>query len=414
MAWEEYMVWSMVRAAILAAALWLGCGLAAAQQIEGLHGEATATIAAEIRSHGFSSPVRAYIFYGDLTGRGTNDAVALVYHPSGGNSDQITQWLFWDTGNGYRRAASSPLEDVFGIDPRNVRLSPGRVEITMTVMNPGDPRCCPTGEKTYVLALGEAAQAPSGSASGSGGWTATPVAGRGGVNIEAASADGRSRLTGACAAALGPGLWLTFVHDGDALERRLGDGELLLLEITGRNAVAYFTLSTRYERLGDEWVADRPQSGDFLDAFAAGDQLKVSGGDGGELARFGLRGTSRAVTTMREVCGTSVIVAATAPVTLPFVDGRYLSDASLCDLNDREITDRIGDDIHNVLLIIENGSVNGADFFCKVRDVKRDADLVRMNTACESEGTVNAVTMEMTYISERAFREGAQVFERCE
>lgn len=410
------MLWSMVRAAILSVALWSGSGHAVAQQIEGLHGEAMATIAAEIRSSGLLSPVRAYISYGDLTGRGTNDAVALLYHPSGGNSDLITQWLFWDTGNGYRRAAPSPLEDVFGIDPRGIRLSPGRVEITMTVMNPGDPRCCPTGEKTYVVAVGEAVHAPSAFDSGSGAWTATATAGPVGVEIEAASADGRSRLTGACGTDLGPGLWLTLVHDGDALDRRGGDAELLLLEISGRNDVKYFTVSTLYERLGDEWVADRPLSEDFLEAFAAGDQLKVSGGgvDGGEVARFSLRGTARAVETMREVCGTHVIAAASAPIDLPFIDGRYLSDTSLCGLTDRDIVDRIGDDIHNVLLRIESGSINGVDFFCKVRDVNRDGDLVRMNTECESEGTVNAVTMEMTYISEKAFREGGQEFERCE
>jgi len=161
------LVWSVVRAAILSVALWSGSGHAVAQQIEGLHGEAMATIAAEIRSSGLSSPVHAYISYGDLTGLGTNDAVALLYHPGGGNSDLITQWLFWDTGNGYRRAGPSPLEDVFGIDPRDVRLSPGRVEITMTVMNPGDPRCCPTGEKTYLVAVGEAVLAPSAFDSGS-------------------------------------------------------------------------------------------------------------------------------------------------------------------------------------------------------------------------------------------------------
>ncbi|MDF1601362.1 hypothetical protein PZ895_16500, partial [Mesorhizobium sp. YIM 152430] len=110
----------------------------------------------------------------------------------------------------------------------------------------------------------------------------------------------------------------------------------------------------------------------------------------------------------------AAIAAAQPPVALPFADGRYLSDASLCGLNHGEIVDRIGDDIHYVLYDINDGSVNGADFFCKVRDVNRAGDLVRLNTECEAEGTANASTMEMTYISETAFRQGERIFSRCE
>src|SRR5690606_22567245 len=115
------------------------------------HGEAATAIQADVRSAGFMSRVQAHVFYGDLTGQGTKDAVAILYHPSGGNSDEIAGWLYWDTDEGYKQAPSSPLEDVYGFDPRGVTLSPGRIEITMTVMKPDDPRCCPTGEKTYVL-----------------------------------------------------------------------------------------------------------------------------------------------------------------------------------------------------------------------------------------------------------------------
>lgn len=412
------MVRSMLRVAIASAALFLSAGLVAAQQIEGLHGKAASAIEADIRELGFMSPVQAYVFYGDLSGRGTNDAVALLYHPTGGNSDEITQWLFRDTGSGYRRSTARRLGEVFGIDPRNVKLSPGRIEITMTVMNPGDPRCCPTGEKTYIVALderGEATQQQSTPRSSTGPWTAIRTDSPVGVRTEATSRDGRVRMIGACAVAvLDPGFWWTFAHDSDAPERTDQKAELLQIEITSRSGVRYFTVSTIYEGADNSWVADRPLSKEFLDAFAGGNEMTISlGAEGNRIASFGMRGTAKSVAMMREICGPAVM-AATPPVALPFTDGRYLSDASLCGLDDEQIVDRIGDEIHYVLYVIKHGQIGSAESLCDVLEVDRQGDLVRMNAECAVEGMVNAAALEMTYLSEQAFRVGERVFERCE
>lgn len=144
---------------VLLAAISTKAGQAAAQTIEGLHGEAASAIEAEIRKNDFGDPVMAHVFYGDLTGAGSNDAIAFLYHPSGGNSYVLTTWIWRDTENGYVLAQAPSIEEVFGFDPRDVRFSAGRIEVTTTVPKPGDPRCCPSGEQTFALSLGGAAQA---------------------------------------------------------------------------------------------------------------------------------------------------------------------------------------------------------------------------------------------------------------
>ena len=145
------MKWFALCFAVLYAMVTFSPGQVAAQTIDGLHGDAAATIEAEIRRNDFGGPVMAHVFYGDLTGMGTEDAIAFLYHPSGGNSDVLTTWIWRDTENGYELARSPSIVEVFGLDPRNVRFSPGRIEVTTTVMKPDDPRCCPSGEQTFNL-----------------------------------------------------------------------------------------------------------------------------------------------------------------------------------------------------------------------------------------------------------------------
>ena len=147
------MKWSTLCFVALSAAIVFSAGRTTAQTIEGLRGDAAAAIGAEIHKNDFGDPVVAHVFYGDLTGTGTNDAIALLYHPSGDNSDVLTTWIWRDTENGYELAQAPSIEEVFGIEPRDVKFSAGQIEVTTTVMNPGDPRCCPTGQKTFNLSV---------------------------------------------------------------------------------------------------------------------------------------------------------------------------------------------------------------------------------------------------------------------
>ena len=86
--------------AVLYAAITLGAGRSAASIIEGLHGDAAPAIEDEISKGELGDPVTAHVFYGDLTGTGANDAVVFLYHPSGGNSDVLTTWIWRDTDKG--------------------------------------------------------------------------------------------------------------------------------------------------------------------------------------------------------------------------------------------------------------------------------------------------------------------------
>ncbi len=89
------------------------------------------------------------IFYGDFTDDEATDALAWVMFPSGGNSDMLNVALFRNESGVmvYFRSA----DDIFGIDPRNVSFTPGRITLTSTMPRPGDPRCCPTGSQNWVI-----------------------------------------------------------------------------------------------------------------------------------------------------------------------------------------------------------------------------------------------------------------------
>jgi hypothetical protein len=88
-------------------------------------------------------------FYGDFTGDGVNDALAWILYPSGGNSEYLHVALFRNEGDvlAYYRS----VDGVFGGNPRAVVFKQGRITLTTTMPNPGDPRCCPTGSQDWVI-----------------------------------------------------------------------------------------------------------------------------------------------------------------------------------------------------------------------------------------------------------------------
>ncbi|MEC9434587.1 MAG: hypothetical protein VYD87_16905 [Pseudomonadota bacterium] len=89
-------------------------------------------------------------FEGDWSGDGVPDGLAITYHSCRdcGNSVGILSWIYLG-GNG----AMAPVREVeiFGGRPRDADIRPGRISVVTTMPKPGDPRCCPTGEKTWVL-----------------------------------------------------------------------------------------------------------------------------------------------------------------------------------------------------------------------------------------------------------------------
>lgn len=101
----------------------------------------------EQHGHNVYQPIQ--IFYGDFTGDGMDDALAWILYPSGGNSDFLDVALFrYENGQlSYYRS----VDNVFGGNPRNVVITPGQITLTTTMHKPDEPRCCPTGERQWVI-----------------------------------------------------------------------------------------------------------------------------------------------------------------------------------------------------------------------------------------------------------------------
>lgn len=93
--------------------------------------------------------VNVQTFYGDFTGDGRDDALAWVLYPSGGNSEFLDVALFRSEGGHmvYYRS----IDNVFGGNPRDVVFDQGRITLTTTMPKQGDPRCCPTGSRDWVI-----------------------------------------------------------------------------------------------------------------------------------------------------------------------------------------------------------------------------------------------------------------------
>jgi hypothetical protein len=93
--------------------------------------------------------LQATVFEGDFSGDGADDAIAFIYYAGGGNAAFLDISLFESSGG--KLLHKRVVENVFGDDPRGVTIAPGRVEVTMTVLKPGDPRCCPSGTEHYTI-----------------------------------------------------------------------------------------------------------------------------------------------------------------------------------------------------------------------------------------------------------------------
>lgn len=118
---------------------------------EGLHGPAAKAIQTQIKKARIQ-PAEVIVFYGDLTGQRTNDAISLVYSPfEGGNGIQLTTWVWRESNGAYKLTRTVDIGELFGESPRNVKFSPGRISVTTTVPKPDDPRCCPTGVRTFTI-----------------------------------------------------------------------------------------------------------------------------------------------------------------------------------------------------------------------------------------------------------------------
>jgi len=122
-----------------------------ASSIPGLSGPAAGAVREQIKREQLQEPDQVNVFYGDLTGQGTKDAISFIYSPiEGANGMALSVWV-WRDRNGAYELARDATNDIFGQDPRRVQFAPGRISVTTTVLKPGEPRCCPTGTKTFTI-----------------------------------------------------------------------------------------------------------------------------------------------------------------------------------------------------------------------------------------------------------------------
>jgi hypothetical protein len=89
------------------------------------------------------------IFYGDHSGDGAADALGLGYFEMGGSGAGLTVALFRNEAGQMRFVRI--VDDVFGMEPRDVAFAPGRITLTTTMPRPGDPHCCPTGSQDWTI-----------------------------------------------------------------------------------------------------------------------------------------------------------------------------------------------------------------------------------------------------------------------
>lgn len=99
--------------------------------------------------HGANLVEPATMFFGDFTGDGAPDALVFAYAESGGSAVDLRVALF--RNNQGSLTYWRDHNEVRGFEPRDVRFATGTVTVTTTVLRPTDPRCCPTGSRTWTI-----------------------------------------------------------------------------------------------------------------------------------------------------------------------------------------------------------------------------------------------------------------------
>ena len=94
---------------------------------------------------------RVRLWQGDLNGDAQPDLVvqAAYANQGGGNAVWLRQWIFAASGAGYDAVRTLDLPD--GI--KAVRRAGADLVVTTYSFQPGDPRCCPTGQAETRVAL---------------------------------------------------------------------------------------------------------------------------------------------------------------------------------------------------------------------------------------------------------------------
>ncbi|MEL6686503.1 MAG: hypothetical protein AAFP97_02660 [Pseudomonadota bacterium] len=91
------------------------------------------------------------MFFGDMNGDGVEDVLAVIYSEVGVSGSIVEPTVFIADGQDF--LPYEILGPISGVEPRDVKLTYGAVELTTTVHQDGDAMCCPSGQKTWKLDL---------------------------------------------------------------------------------------------------------------------------------------------------------------------------------------------------------------------------------------------------------------------
>lgn len=99
---------------------------------------------------------------------------------------------------------------------------------------------------------------------------------------------------------------------------------------------------------------------------------------------------------------------------LPFPDGRYVTDASLCQMSEDQMLQRHGDMLGAMVRNIKGRDLSDSyEMFCTIGNVRIEGDDVRFRAKCAGEGNSYEVNGRYTRISDTSFRLGDETFSLC-
>ena len=80
-----------------------------------------------------------------------SEAIGIVYSESttGGNATDMDVGYFRRSGSRFK--LQGRVKNLFGVNARDVMFLPQRIELTTTVPEPGDARCCATGAARWSI-----------------------------------------------------------------------------------------------------------------------------------------------------------------------------------------------------------------------------------------------------------------------
>lgn len=99
---------------------------------------------------------------------------------------------------------------------------------------------------------------------------------------------------------------------------------------------------------------------------------------------------------------------------LPFPNGRYVTDNSLCDMSEEDMAIRHGDTIGSMVRIINGDRVfDGGEMFCTVSNVRTEGNNVLFRARCSAEGQAQTVNGRYVRLSPTSFGLGRETFNLC-